>query len=111
MDKATVTVMHPETFEQLELPITLAGDAAAFLEAGMDVQLETFQGEPAAINPPARVVCEVAEVTPLPGGSAKENRDIPAVLTNGVRVRVPKFTKAGDRIVVDTVSGEYISKE
>jgi len=83
---ATIALMDPATFEQVELPLALLGEQAPYAQEGMTLQLQSYQGQPASAALPPKVVLEVAEVTPLPGGSAKENRDIPAVCTNG---RVP----------------------
>jgi elongation factor P len=110
-DKEKVTVMEPTTFEQLELPVGLMGDVGVYLEEGMLVTVQTYQGEAAGVTVPQKVVCEVAEVTENPAGSARDNRDISAVLTNGVKIKVPKFIKPGDRIIVDTTTGKYVSKE
>ena len=112
-DPATLALMDPATFEQVELPLALLGAQAPYVQEGMTLQLQSYQGQPASASLPPKVVLEVAEVTPLPGGSAKESRDIPAVCTNGVRIKVPKFTKVGDRILVDTrleTLGEYLGK-
>jgi elongation factor P len=109
----TLALMDPVSFEQHELPLALLGAQAPFVQAGMALTLQSYQGQPASATLPPKVVLEVAEVTPLPGGSAKESRDIPAVCTNGVRVKVPKFTKVGDRILVDTrleTLGAYVGK-
>jgi elongation factor P len=110
---ATIALMDPATFEQVELPLALLGEQAPYAQEGMTLLMQSYQGQPASATLPPKVVLEVAEVTPLPGGSAKESRDIPAVCTNGVRVKVPKFTKVGDRILVDTrpeTLGEYLGK-
>ena len=109
----SLALMDPSSFEQVELPLALLGEQAPFVQEGMTIQLQLYQGLPASAALPPKVVLEVAEVVPLPGGSAKENRDIPALCTNGVRVKVPKFTKVGDKIVVDTRPeslGAYLGK-
>ncbi len=110
-DTEKVTLMDAETFEQLELPLELLGESAGYLQEGMIVQLQNYQGSPMLITLPAKSVFEVKEVTPLAPGSAKENRDIPGVLTNGIRVKIPKHIKAGDRIVIEIPTGKYLGKE
>ncbi len=110
-DATNVALMDAATFEQTDMPRALLGSQADYLQEGMLVTVEMYQGTPARISIPARVTFEVAEVTPLATNSAKENRDIPAVLANGLRVKVPKFIKAGDKIVIDTPTGKYVSKE
>ncbi len=109
-DAERVTLMDEATFEQSELALELLGDGAAYLQEGMTVQVSTYQGSPMLIALPTKSVYEVKEVTPLAPGSAKENRDIPGVLTNGVRTRVPKHIKAGDKVVIEIPSGKYLGK-
>jgi elongation factor P len=110
-DAERVTVMEPNTFDQLELPVSLIGDASVYLQEGLNVTVQTYQGEAAGVYVPQKVPCEIAEVTENPPGSAKDNREIAAVLTNGVKVKVPKFIKPGDKVIIDTTTGKYVSKE
>jgi elongation factor P len=98
-DGGTVALMNPETFEQQDVPLALLGAQAPYITDGLTVSLQLFQGSPASVTLPPKVVLEVLEVTSLPAGSAKENRDIPAVCGapgssakgEGIRVKVPKF--------------------
>ena len=104
---------HPSSITQVELPLALFGEQAPFVQPDLVVALQTYQGAPASLSVPPKVAMEVAEVTPLAVGSAKENRDVPAVTTNGFRLKVPKHTKPGDIILVDTRSetiGTYLGK-
>jgi elongation factor P len=110
-DAEKVSFMDSTTFEQTELPLSVLGDPAQFLQEGMIVTVEMYQGQPAIVHMPMKAVFEVKEVTPMPGNSQNEGRDIPAVLSNGVRIKVPKFTKAGDRIVIDIAQAKYLGKE
>lgn len=109
-DKTTMALMDPETFEQSELPLAALGDQAVYLQEGMDVRMEYYKGVPATVSIPNKVAIEVVEVTPLAASTAKENRDIPAVLSNGLRAKVPKFTKAGDKVFISTLDGTYLGK-
>jgi elongation factor P len=104
-DGGTVALMNPETFEQQDVSLSLLGAQAPYVTDGLTVSLQLFQGAPASVTLPPKVVLEVLEVTPLPAGSAKENRDIPAVCGapgsaakgEGIRVKVPKFASTRHR--------------
>lgn len=113
-DKTNMTLMDPESFEQTEMPLASLGEQGKFVAEGMDVRVESYQGVPALISIPPKVTLEVIEVTPMPSGSGKENRDIPGSvrLANGsdLKVKLPKFTKAGDRVVINTEDGSYMGK-
>lgn len=103
--------MHPMTFEQTEMPISILGDQAQYLHEGLTVTLEMYKGAPATVALPSRLTFEVVEVDSLPSGSVKENRDVPALLENGLRVRMPKHVKKGEKIILDTSDGKYVGKE
>lgn len=113
-DKTNMTLMDPESFEQTELPLAVLGEQALYLSEGMDVRVESYQGQPALISVPSKVTLEVVDVTPMPSGSGKENRDIPALVGLGsgetLKVKVPKFTRVGDKVVVNTEDGQYLGK-
>jgi len=110
-DQEKISFMDTVTFEQSELPLSLLGDASSYVQEGMIVTVEMYLGEPAIVHIPPKVVFEIKEVTSVPAGTVKESREVPAVLSNGVRVKVPKFIKPGDRVVIDTTSGKYVGKE
>jgi elongation factor P len=113
VDGDVLALMNATTFEQVEVPLQLLGQQAPYVQEGLQVSLQTYQGTPASVTLPQKVTLEVKEVTALPSGSAKENRDISCVTTTGLRIKVPKFTKVGDLILVDTrpeTLGEYIGK-
>jgi elongation factor P len=113
IDGDVLALMNRTTFEQVEVPLQLLGQQAPYVQEGLTVSLQTYQGSPASVTLPPKVTLEVKEVTALPSGSAKENRDITCLTTSGLRLKVPKFTKAGDHILVDTrleTLGEYIGK-
>ena len=102
--------MDQETFEQLELQRDFVGDRAAFLQDGMEVQVEMYEGRPIGISLPDTVVLEVAEADAVVKGQTATSSYKPAVMENGVKVMVPQFIGAGERIVVDTGSIEYVER-
>ena len=110
VDGASVVLMDPASFEQTELPLSAFGAGAPFLVDGMPVVVESYKGAFASASMPLRAEVTVADVEALPDNSAKNNRDVPARLANGHALRVPKFVKAGDRVIVTTATGEYVGK-
>jgi elongation factor P len=102
--------MDSETYEQLELQKDFVGDRAAFLQDGMTVTVELYQEKPIGVSLPPQVTLEVAEADPVVKGQTAASSYKPAVLENGVRVLVPPFVSAGEKIVVDTDEITYLRR-
>ncbi|MCC9625845.1 elongation factor P [Thalassospira sp. MA62] len=110
-DGDLVTFMDGETFEQVTVNSDLIGeDQIPFLQDGMVVAIESFEGEPLAVSLPEHVVCEIVEADAVVKGQTQSSSFKPAVLDNGVRVMVPPHIEAGTRIVVNTVEGTYVER-
>ena len=102
--------MDAESYEQLELQKDFVGDRAAFLQDGMTVTVELYEEKPIGISLPDQVTLEVSEADPVVKGQTAASSYKPAVLENGVRVMVPPFISAGERIIVDTSEITYIRR-
>jgi len=102
--------MDTETYEQLELQKDFVGDRAAFLQDGMTVTVELYEEKPIGISLPQQVTLQVAEADPVVKGQTAASSYKPAVLENGVRVLVPPFVSAGEKIVVDTDEITYLRR-
>ncbi|SEA77980.1 elongation factor P [Rubrimonas cliftonensis] len=102
--------MDAETFEQIELPADILGDRRPFLQDGMTVTIEYHEAEALSAALPEKVICEIAETEPVVKGQTAANSFKPATLDNGVRVMVPPFVGAGERIVVNTETFEYVER-
>ena len=102
--------MDTESYEQIELPRDFVGDRAAFLQDGMMVTVESYEEKPLGISLPGQVTLQVAEADPVVKGQTAASSYKPAVLENGVRVMVPPFITAGEKIVVDTSEVTYIRR-
>jgi elongation factor P len=102
--------MDAETFEQLELQKDFVGERAAFLQDGMTVTVELYEERPIGISLPDQVTLAVAEAEPVVKGQTAASSYKPAVLENGVRVMVPPFIEAGERIIVDTNDISYVRR-
>ncbi len=102
--------MDMETYDQIELPRDFVGDRAAFLQDGMTVTVESHEGRPIGITLPHHVTVTVSEAEPVVKGQTAASSYKPAILENGVRVMVPPFIQAGEKIVVDTTDISYVKR-
>ena len=102
--------MNNESYEQMNVPPETLGDAADFLVEGMTAQVAFFQGEIIGIEIAASVELAIAETEPGVQGDRVSGARKPATLETGRVVQVPLFVETGDRIRVDTRSGEYMTR-
>jgi elongation factor P len=102
--------MDTDTYEQMELQQEFVGERAAFLQDGMKVVLEMHEGRAIGISLPDQVTLAVVEADPVVKGQTAASSYKPAVLENGVRVMVPPFVTAGEKIIVDTNEMAYVKR-
>lgn len=101
------TFMDKETFEQIEVKKDVIGDQAKWLQDGMEVTIESFEGDPLGVELPDSVIVTVEEAEPVVKGQTASSSYKPAIVTGGVKVLVPPFIDVGTRIVVKTEEGTY----
>lgn len=109
-DSDLIHFMDPRSFEQLNVPKSLVGNDSVYLKEGENYNVSFLRDEAIAINLPSKMDFKVVEADPGVKGNSASNIYKDAVLDNGLRVRVPLFIKAGDKIKVDTRTGEYSQK-
>ena len=97
-------------FNQYEMDRENMGDALNYLEDGMSCELVLFQGRPISVEIPQTVVREITHTEPAVRGDTSGKVLKPAKLRTGFEVRVPLFCDTGDKIEIDTRSGEYRSR-
>ena len=102
--------MDQESYEQLELQKDFVGDRAAFLQEGMIVTVELYEEKPIGISLPNQVTLAIVEADPVVKGQTAASSYKPAIMENGVRVMVPPFIEAGERIIVDTDEITYVRR-
>ncbi|HZI91371.1 MAG TPA: elongation factor P [Thermoleophilaceae bacterium] len=103
--------MDSETYEQLTVPQDSVADSLRWITENEEVELLYVDEEPSDLQIPVSVEMAVTETEPgLRGDTASGGGDKPATLESGVNVRVPLFVDVGDRVKVDTRSGEYMSR-
>ena len=106
-----LTFMDQETYDQIELSVEFVGeDQARFLQDGMKTLVQMYDGKPIGIALPQNVTLTVTEADPvLRGGTAAPSYK-GAVLENGMKIQVPPFIEAGEKIVVATEDGSYLRR-
>ncbi|HEY8948498.1 MAG TPA: elongation factor P [Rhizomicrobium sp.] len=106
-----LTFMDMDTYDQIELSMEFVGeDQARFLQDGMKTLVQMYDGKAIGIALPQNVVLEVTEADPvLRGGTAAPSYK-GATLANGMKIQVPPFIEAGERIVVQTEDGTYLRR-
>ena len=103
-------VMDNETYEQLSLGDDLLGDAVHYLRDNTDVTVVFYEERPIAVELPNAVELAVVETSPSLKGDTVSGSSKPATLETGLSVQVPFFVNVGDRIRVDTRSGDYLER-
>ncbi len=109
-DGDMLTFMDQETYEQIPLNSDLVGEPARFLQDGMIVTIESYEGDPISVTLPETVVMEIVEADPVVKGQTAASSYKPAALENGARVMVPPHIETGTRIVVATADASYVER-
>jgi elongation factor P len=102
--------MDNSTYDQLSISPSALGDATNFLKESFTAQIQTFDGEVVGVELPAAVELEVTETEPGVQGDRVSGALKPAILETGFQVQVPLFVNQGDRIKVDTRTGDYLTR-
>jgi elongation factor P len=103
--------MDTKTYDQMTLPEDQVGDSLKWVLPSQEVELLYVDERPTDVQVPSAVELAVSETEPgVKGDTASGGGDKPATLESGVKVRVPLFVNTGDRVRVDTRSGEYVSR-
>jgi len=108
-DGGTCTFMRPDTFEQIEVPDAIVGVGERFLQAGMEMPVEFFEGEPISVVFPDVVEARVS-VTAPPSHSHQDSSWKQATLENGLAIRVPLFIAPGEVVRVEVRTGRYVER-
>ncbi len=104
------TFMDKESFEQVTIPKDIIGDQAVFLQDGMEVTVQSHEGAPLGVELPAKVTLQIVEADPVVKGQTASSSYKLAKLENGVSILVPPHIESGTRVVVDTLTGEYVER-
>ncbi len=102
--------MNPASFDQFPIERNVIGDQAKYLKEGLDVTLLVYEGNAIGLELPNSINYEVLETGPEEKGNTVSNVYKEATLDNGLIVKVPMFMKVGEKVKVDTRTGQYIER-
>ena len=102
--------MDTETYDQIALSADAIGDALKFVKENETVKVCSYNGSVFAIEPPLFVELEITDTEPGFKGDTATGATKPAVVETGATVYVPLFVNQGDKIKIDTRTGEYLSR-
>jgi len=102
--------MNTESFEMVALGKDVLGENVGYLTEGMVIKAMYFEGRVVGIEPPMFVELTVAETTPNIRGAAVQNTSKPAVLETGLEIKVPPYIEEGNRVKIDTRTGEFVER-
>ena len=105
-----LVVMDNSSFEQFNIPRLLFGDSIKFLKEGMNVVIAFESDEPIMAQTPQNVELEITYTEPAVKGDTSTSASKYATVETGVEIKVPLFVNQGDKVKVDTRTGEYIER-
>ena len=109
-DGESLVFMDTQSFDQIPMSKETLGDALKFLKENMEVDVMFWRGKPLDIQLPNFIEAEVTRCDPGLKGDTASGATKPATIETGAVLQVPLFVKEGDRIRVDTRSGQYIER-
>ena len=102
--------MDNTTYDQIPLNEEQIGDALKYIKENMNVTMLLFKGKVFAVEPPMFVELEVTYTEPGFSGNTTTTSGKPATLENGLEISVPLFVNIGDKIRIDTRTGQYMER-
>ena len=102
--------MDPESYELIPIDGSLLGDNFKFVKENTDCKILSYKGVVFGVEPPNFVELEVTDTDPGFAGNTATNATKPATLETGAEIRVPLFINPGDKIRIDTRTGEYMER-
>lgn len=102
--------MDTESYEQMAINSEIVGDSLKFVKEEEMVKINSYNGNVFAIEPPMFVELEITETEPGFKGDTATGASKPATVETGAQVSVPLFVNQGDRIKIDTRTGEYLGR-
>ena len=102
--------MNQETYDQVALNKDIIGDALKFVKENEVCKVVSYNGNVFSVEPPLFVELEITETEPGFKGDTAQGANKPATIETGATVYVPLFVEIGDKIKIDTRTGEYLSR-
>ena len=110
-DGDDLVFMDMQSYDQHHVPGATAGEMRSYLSDGQEATIALHDGNPISVELPASVVLQIVKSDPGVKGDRVSGALKPATLSTGLVVQVPLFVEEGERVKVDTRSGEYIERE
>lgn len=106
-----VVFMDEKSFEQIKIPFENIGDTANWLLDDHLYSVIFYNGSPVNVEPPIFIEMVITETNPGDRGNTASGRVLkPAILESGAKIQVPIFVEQGEKIKIDTRTGEYVSR-
>lgn len=102
--------MDTETYEQIPIEKDKLGPSFAFVKENMEVKVLSYKGKVFGVEPPYFVELEVTQTDPGFAGNTATNATKPATVETGAEIKVPLFINPGDKIRIDTRTGQYMER-
>jgi elongation factor P len=102
--------MNTESYEMIPLSKEVLGDTAGYLTEGLMITAQYFNGRVVGIEAPMFIELTVKETTPNIKGAAVQNTSKPAIMETGIEVKVPPYIEEGNRVKIDTRTGEFVER-
>ena len=109
-DGSVATFMDPESYEQIEIPVQVLESELKYIKEGEKVDVLFWDEKALSVDIAPKVTLVVSETDPGVKGNSVSNLYKSATLENGLQTKVPLFIKQGDRIRVDTRTGDYVER-
>ena len=109
-DENNYFFIDQKTFEQIDIKKTIIGEKGKLLTENLEVLVSFYNENPISVILPNQVKCKIATTDAAIKGQTVSSSYKPAVLENGLKIQVPPFVEAGDQIILDTRTIEYIKK-
>jgi elongation factor P len=109
-DNSEAVFMNPRSYEQIQVPLGLLDGKEKMLTAETKVYVQFFEDKPVGVSLPPKVKLKVSEAPEATDGNRSKASKRDVKMETGLIVQAPLFVKTGDVLVVDTTSGEYVSR-
>ena len=109
-DGTSAYFMDGKNFDQIDIPLAVLGEQILFVKEGENVTVAFWEDKPLSVDLPPKVSMKIAETDPGVKGNSASNMYKSAKLENGLSLKVPLFINTGEKIVVDTRTGEYVER-
>ena len=109
-DESSCHFMDQTNFEQIQISKSLLGEKSKLLKENMEVNVQLHEGKPLSVDLPSSVELKIETTDAAIKGQTASSSYKPATLENGIKIMVPPFINADDKIILDTRTLEYVKK-